>query len=102
MDVFIVEKGTKNEGGGVVAVFSNYELAEVCAQKLIREETKRTLKCFNINMPDEASDRQRIEAGYGVWKEVTGYHPNVKRREWQDATEYVSITEMPILTLVIP
>lgn len=101
-DVFVIEKGTKHQGGGVVAVFASLELASVCAQKLIREETEHTLKCFNVNMPDEESDQKRIDAGYGVWKEVTGYHPNAKCWEWEDATEYVSIRQMPILTLVIP
>ena|SRR5271165_5696855 len=100
MDVFVVEKGTKNEGGGVVALFSRFELAEVCAQRLMREETEHCIKLFEVNCPIDHSER--IAAGYGVWKEVTGYHPKTKRKEWQDATEYVSITEMPVLNLVIP
>ena len=100
MDVFVVEKGTKNEGGGVVAVFADYYLADICAQKLMQEETEHCIKLFEVNCPPDHSER--IAAGYGVWKEVTGYHPKIKRREWQDATEYVSITEMPVLNLVIP
>jgi hypothetical protein len=100
MDVFVVEKGTKNEGGGVVAFFADPILADLCAQKLMQEETEHCIKLFEVSCPIDHSER--IEAGYGVWKEVTGYHSNVKRREWQDATEYVSITEMPVLTIVIP
>jgi hypothetical protein len=99
MDVFIVEKGSKHEGGGVVAAFSRYELAEVCAQRLIREETAHTLKCFRINMPDEDSEREREAAGYGVWKQTSD---GPKYWEWQDATESVSIRQMPVLNLVIP
>ncbi len=93
MDVFVIEKGSKHEGGGVVALFSTFELAFVCAQRIMREDTERCIAQF--------SNSERVTCGYGVWKEVTGYHPNVKRREWQDATEYVSITEMPVLNLVI-
>jgi hypothetical protein len=70
MDVFVVEMGSKHEGGGCVAVFSRFELAEVCAQKLIKEDTEHTIRCFNYNMPDEDSDRERIAAGYGVWKKL--------------------------------
>jgi hypothetical protein len=100
MDVFVVEKGSKHEGGGVVAIFSRYDLAEVCAQRIMREETERCIKLFEgDNCPYPPSAREAT--GVGVWKEVT-YHPKAKRKEWQDATEYVSITEMPVLTLVIP
>lgn len=101
MDVFVVEKGCKHEGGGIVAIFSRFELAEVCAQRVMREETEKCIKLFegpDCPYPPSA----RIEQGCGVWKEVTGYHPKVKRKEWQDATEYVSITEIPVLNLVIP
>jgi len=100
MDVCVVEKGSKHEGGGVVAVFSRWDLAEVCATRLMREETEHCIKLFEVSCPPDHSER--IANGYGVWKEVTGYHPKVKRREWQDATEYVSITEMPVLNIDIP
>ena len=101
MDVYVVEKGSKHEGGGCIAVFSRFDLAEACAQRIMREETEHCIKLFegpDCPYPPNA----RIETGCGVWKEVTGYDPKAKCKEWQDATEYVSIRQMPVLNLVIP
>ena len=97
MDVYVVEKGSKHEGGGAVAVFSRYDLGEVCAQRLMREETEHCIKIFEVNCPTD--HKERIAAGYGVWKQTSD---GLKYWEWQDATESVSIRQMPVLNLVIP
>jgi hypothetical protein len=97
MEVFVVEKGTKHEGGGAVAVFTRLELADTCAQRIMKEETEHCIKVFEVNCPVDHSDR--IEAGYGVWKKTSD---GPKYWEWQDATESVSIRQMPVLSIVIP
>lgn len=90
MDVFIVEKGSTFGSGGSVAAFPRFELAEVCADKIMKEVTAHT---------HEVSGFSPHPMGYGVWKKV---ETPPKIWKWQDATDYVIIKQMPILSIVIP
>jgi hypothetical protein len=90
MDVFIVEKGSVRGGGSSVAVFPHFELAEICADGIMKDGTAEVRRVFGSHPHP---------MGYGVWKKV---ETPPKYWKWQDATDYVIIKQMPILNIVIP
>lgn len=99
MDVYVVQFGTKHEGGGVESIHATFESAYAVAKARMDEEAKywEEGRAQQIADGEEVSE---FEKTFGVYEEDDPLLDEGEERlnwTWSECAHYVSIRKMPVL-----